>query len=445
MLLEFKAENYRSFKEELKFSMIPDNAKKELNYSILEEKINRKIYKGLCSSVIYGPNAAGKSNIIGAMDTLKKIVIRGNIKDDHSKENANNIASGNLNIIPNNTLKEAKPVKFSIKFTAQNLLFDYHLEIDLGLFLEEANKRKILNEALYVNNALFFNRDAKITFGENSVLKKYANKTFLQNLSVSQMLAQDTLKEDELFLMNGVRTTFAPKLAHIISEWFKQNLEVIYSSFEFYTYLPEINKENKKLHSYLNMCAKNIGVSSNALYYMKHPKKQEPQLYSCFKDKDIAVLAEAVESYGTIRLLNLLLPLLDTLSNGSTLVVDEFDCSLHPMVVMSIINIFHNPDINKNNAQLIFNTHNPIFLNKDLFRRDEIKFVERINDKFSELYTLADFPTSGKGSVRNSTDYMKNYFINRYGAIKDIDLSELFEKALNDPKLELKKMEGTNW
>ncbi len=44
-----------------------------------------------------------------------------------------------------------------------------------------------------------------------------------------------------------------------------------------------------------------------------------------------------------------------------TLVVDEFDCSLHPMVVMSIIGLFHNPDINKNNAQLIFNTHNPIF------------------------------------------------------------------------------------
>ena len=75
---------------------------------------------------------------------------------------------------------------------------------------------------------------------------------------------------------------------------------------------------------------------------------------------------------------------------GGTLIVDEFDASIHPMALMSIINIFHNDDINIHHAQLIFNTHNPIFLNSNLFRRDEIKFVERDDDDhYSTLYSLA--------------------------------------------------------
>ena len=68
--------------------------------------------------------------------------------------------------------------------------------------------------------------------------------------------------------------------------------------------------------------------------------------------------------------------LLRTLQTGGTLVVDEFDTSIHPMAIMSLVNIFHNDEINVNHAQLVFNTHNPLFLDSNLYRRDEIKFVE---------------------------------------------------------------------
>ena len=73
--------------------------------------------------------------------------------------------------------------------------------------------------------------------------------------------------------------------------------------------------------------------------------------------------AEVFESYGTIRFINLFPVVLRAIATGGTLVVDEFDASIHPMALMSIINVFHNDDINKKRAQLIFNTHNPIFLN----------------------------------------------------------------------------------
>ncbi len=117
----------------------------------------------------------------------------------------------------------------------------------------------------------------------------------------------------------------------------------------------------------------------------------------------------------------------NALSVGGTLVVDEFDASIHPMVLMNIIKIFHNDEINTKGAQLIFNTHNPIFLNSSLFRRDEIKFVERSEEtNCSEVYSLSDFGTAGEYGVRKGDDYMKNYFINRYGAIRDVNLSEHF-------------------
>ena len=121
----------------------------------------------------------------------------------------------------------------------------------------------------------------------------------------------------------------------------------------------------------------------------------------------------------------------NALMNGSTLVVDEFDTSLHPMALMNIINIFHNDEVNIHHAQLIFNTHNPIFLNTNLFRRDEIKFVERDEETHSSsAYALSDFGTAGKNGVRKNEDYMRNYFVDRYGAIRNVDFLPIFEKLL---------------
>lgn len=133
MLLEFKVKNYKSFKEELIFSLIPAPKQKGLDYSILEEKIGKKIYKGLSAAVIYGANASGKTNIIGAMDTFKNILLRGNIHNDENKKTPN-VAASNLELIPNNTLAETEPVHFYIKFIEKDLLIEYELTLDLGLF-----------------------------------------------------------------------------------------------------------------------------------------------------------------------------------------------------------------------------------------------------------------------------------------------------------------------
>ena len=107
---------------------------------------------------------------------------------------------------------------------------------------------------------------------------------------------------------------------------------------------------------------------------------------------------------------------------------------------MNIISLFHNDEINVNKAQLIFNTHNPIYLNNAIFRRDEIKFVEKELDTHeSILYSLSDFGTKGENGVRNTTDYIKNYFMNKYGAIVNIDYSDIFKQAMRVTKNEKNK------
>ena len=102
------------------------------------------------------------------------------------------------------------------------------------------------------------------------------------------------------------------------------------------------------------------------------------------------------------------------------------------MALINIINIFHNNDINKNQAQLVFNTHNPIFLNGNLFREDEIKFVEKNDKNMSISYSLSDFERNEDSE--DYEDYMNNYFVDHYGAIKDIDFTPIFENLMKNKK-----------
>ena len=75
MLLEFRTRNYKSFADEMVFSMTPAPKQKGLDYSVLTQKAGSKDYKGLCSAVIYGPNASGMTNFMGALDSLILLVV----------------------------------------------------------------------------------------------------------------------------------------------------------------------------------------------------------------------------------------------------------------------------------------------------------------------------------------------------------------------------------
>jgi AAA15 family ATPase/GTPase len=435
MLLEFKMKNYKSFKDECVFSMKVAPKQKGLDYSILSEKIGRNVHKGLSSAVIYGPNASGKTNIIGAMETFKQIVLRGNIRNVETKDSPN-AASNALELIVNNTLDTAEPVSFSITFIEKGLLFEYAISLDLGRFLERDHERKVLKETLCVNNATLFTRGENLEIGNLTVIEPYLVPAYEQNAKGAAALAQSSLHDEELFLANGFKTMFSAKLASMIAQWLDKSFIIIYrsDSMQLVRKFTEPKKRSLYIEKTLNEAAALFGVNSNALGYVLDGEHEEAQLCSLFNggSKQTAIPVELFESYGTIRFINLFPLVLRTLMQGGILVVDEFDASIHPMALMNNITLFHNDELNTHNAQLVFNTHNPIFLNSNLFRRDEIKFVDRDDETHcSTHYSLSDFGTSGAKGVRKTEDYMKNYFVDRYGAIKSIDLAPIIRTLMN--------------
>lgn len=135
--------------------------------------------------------------------------------------------------------------------------------------------------------------------------------------------------------------------------------------------------------------------------------------------------SEIMESKGTIHLIRLIQPFIDALSEGGVIVLDEMDASLHFELVVSLIRIFNNKDINRNGAQLIFNTHNPIYLDGALLRHDQIVLVEkRKNDMVSEIYSLSDY------GLRPEERILKNYLNGKYGALSHVDLEIAFKHIL---------------
>ena len=433
MLLQFKAENFKSFLDEMDFSMTPAPKQKDLEYSILEHKIGNKTYKGLCSAIIYGPNASGKTNIISAMDVFKEIVLKGNIRNSDELRSPN-ISEGKLELIPNNLNRYPKPTKFYIRFVEGELLVEYELKIDLGLFLDRNYQRKIEFESLRINDKTIYERTDRIEFFNLKSIEKYLITEFRENEDSAKAIARNNLNETELFLTNGFKMMFSSKIVSFILEWFEEKFIVIYRADAAEIKSKLDNTEGGKIfiNRTTNDAAKLFGINSNALGYVVPEDGREPQLCSIFKDNGVAIPAKHFESYGTVRFINIFPLILKALVEGSVLVMDEFDANIHPMALMNIINIFHD-DINKKNAQLIFNTHNPIFLNANIVRRDEIKFVERDDEThLSAHYSLSDFKTSGSNGVRKADDYLKHYFLGRYGAVKDIDFYDLFETLIKD-------------
>ena len=429
MLLEFKTKNYKSFVDEMCFSMMPAPKQKGLDYSILSVKAGSKNYKGLCCAVIYGPNASGKTNLIGAMDTFKTIVLRGNVRN--AEVISPNMAASFLELVPNCN-NQAAPTYFSIRFIDDDLLIEYSLTVNLGPFMIKDYTRKIIEERLYVNEKLVFLRDESLNVDLPAAIKPFINKSVKRKTSQIQELAEGSLADTELFLTNGFKSIFAQELVKRILNWLDSKFIVIYHSDDLRVAGRFVNPKANTIYveKTLTEAAKAFGITGNALGYKMTGKNEgeDAMLFSIFQDKLLP--AEVFESYGTIRFINEFPLVIYALMNGGTLVMDEFDASIHPMALMNIINVFHNDDINKNNAQLVFNTHNPIFLDASLLRRDEIKFVER-DDKngYSEHYALSDFKTAE--GVRKGEDYMNNYFISRYGAIKDIDFYPVLEKIIS--------------
>lgn len=436
MLLNFACDNFKSFRDGFQFNMVPEKRMTELDYSVLTEEIAGKKETGLSASVIYGPNAAGKTSIVNAMSCMRQIVLRGNVRDAADDRSGDHVSSG-LALAPFAFRDDVAPVRFDTTFTFHGMKYRYVIAVFLGAFLEKDAERYIDREQLYVNDALIFDR-TKDTVEKLKLdaIADHLNVGYeLKDAEKTRKAMSNNITADSLLLVTDFNSFCSKKLVIEIRQWFEEQFIVVNSSdrTRFYPGMPE-DDGRAMINVYINKIAQEAGIIGSDFAYVNDPETHTTKLMSVLQKTDSKLYgmdADRIESVGTMRLISIMPVIISALRKGAVLVMDELDASLHLMIVMNLISIFHNDGVNKNGAQIIFNTHNPIYLNHSLLRRDEIKFVERDKEtKSSSLYALSDFRANGEASVRKTSDYMKNYFISRYGAIEDIDFTDIIAEVL---------------
>lgn len=409
MLVEFCVTNYRSIHKTQTLSMVASKDTTHEGTSCIETGI-LAISKVLRSAILYGPNASGKSNLITALGFMRSMI----------ETSAVGIREGqSLNVTPfrfDSTTSNA-PSEFEITFLENGVRYQY------GFALTATH---IIREWLLV----YVERKAQRWFerGYDAKQNKY-NWYFGSHLTGGnqRQVWKESTRANALFLSTAVNLN-SEQLRPIFN-WFVNKLIVI-SSNQPLSPFPTMDRVKEtvfKSHLIKLLQAADLGITDVTIEIKKGRKfnthlgtesvieNQEIDIPNATflhqgKDKSIAFDFND-ESHGTQRLFSYAGPMLDVLENGKTFVVDELDSSLHTKMVRFLVNLMHNTALNKNNAQLIFTSHNTSLLDTELFRRDQIWFIEKDNESASQLYPLTDF------SPRKGEALENGYLVGRYGAL----------------------------
>jgi len=414
VLIEFSVGNYRSFKDQATFSMVAANLvskdKKldENNIFTIDDELTL-----LKSAAIYGANASGKSNLAKALGFMRWFMI------NSSKETQSTEKIG-VERFKLSTESGAKPTFFEIVFLMDQKKYRYGFE---------ATRDEVVSEWLFYVPKL---RETKL----------FERK--IDSFSVSKTYKADGLQQktrrNALFL--SVSAQFNVEIAESILAWLTDKVKVVSglddTGYRGYTVSCLMGNENKdeilQLVKKLDLGFSDIKVEESEItadllpsdlpdeiksFILKDGRGKVASVQTMHRkldEKGNSVSTELFdlddqESEGTQKVFALAGPLVDTLKEGKTLIIDEFDARIHPLISRAIVELFNSNETNPNNAQLIFMTHDTNLLSNRLFRRDQIWFAEKTRYGATDLYSLAEY------KVRNDASFESDYIKGKYGAI----------------------------
>lgn len=413
MLIEFSVMNFLSFKEKVTLSLEKEsgNENEENTFVFNNEEL-------LKTAVIYGANASGKSNLIKAFTTAILMV-----------KNSNMIPiGGKWNILKPFLFSEDTkngPSEFEFIFITNKIKYRYFFSADVN---------KIYNESL---DAYYSQKPTNIFTRKNTAEYSFINS---DKKTLESIASKNT--ENKLFLSTA--TTWNYEKTKDAFLWFLNSIDT-YGSFDSMLDQDLINYSNNeedlkeftlKLLKESDIFIKDLRVSyeekdvENSSFIINNQKQgalktksvkiaMDHEITDSQDEKNIYTLDFEDESSGT-KILFALAPILKrAFEKTKIIIVDELEKSLHPTLVKYIIKLFNNEKLNTKNSQLLFTTHAISLLSLDLFRRDQIWFIEKNSlTGNSDLYPLDSF------SVRKEENIEKGYINGRYGAIpfiKDID------------------------
>ena len=411
MLVEFRVKNFRSLLDEQVLSLVASTDKTLLDTHALTTglKVAPHLLK---SAVVYGANACGKSNLIQALQYMRGVVLgSAGLQPGQTFDR--------LQPFKLDTTSASQPTEFEVTFILEGVRYQYGFAM---------TAQRIVSEHLLVYKAFKPQRWFDRHFDAESGKDVY---DFGPGLKGAKNLWEGATRPNALFLSIAVQLN--SEALRPVFDWFANRLVIFNEqsplSPQFSVQMLKQEAQRKAICDFL--CAADISIADievatkqamvhSIRFDLATGKREEDageQAVDEVKFHHVTEQGKAVfdlmdESNGTRNLLFLAGPVLDILSKGLTLVVDELDTSLHTLLVQALVRLFHRPDANTGGAQLVFTTHDTSLLDAyGLFRRDQIWFVEKKPNQSSALYPLIDF------SPRKNEALERGYLQGRYGAL----------------------------
>ena len=421
MLLDFYVENFRSIAHEQHFTMVANNAIRDLVKGTTELGVTRisNIIKSLNVMAFYGYNSSGKSNLMMAMNRMIFMVIH-SVRLNHGESlQYEPFAFGEG--------WESKPTKFKVVFIKESSTYEYSFSF---------NKTEIVSEKLVEKVP---GRSRKVCFERNG-----------REITPQKPYEEEFTFNKEKLNDNRLVISLAGQLGGSVSNkvlgWFMNDFSSLSGTMDetYGAVTKNILVEDTQLASVVkafiheldlgfeDLSAKKIdfdqiklppGLPADLVAQIKSQPIIELKTEHLVYDRDGNVVdkrivpLEEYESEGTVNLVHMSGVLAKALAFGETIAIDEFDARIHPLICQRIVELFNDPELNKRGAQLIISTHDTNLMSNKIFRRDQISFVKQNNVKQSIVYSLMDVELPNGQTPRNDSNYEKNYLQRVYDKI----------------------------
>ncbi len=417
MLMRFAVSNFRSLAAEQE--MLFTASRLQGGEVDLISAAGVPKHKLLPAALMYGANAAGKSNFLDAFRRMCRIVTESHKSGDSESK---------LPFSPFKLDVESvtKPTAFEVDFvtnsqhyvyrfsnTSREIVFEELQQFSDGraslLFRREGEEynfgRKLKGplstiRAITRPNSLFISAAAQ----NNHALLTEVQSYFSSILFESSI---NTSSQQALFRINREHKNNIP--SQVIEFLSTSGTGIVsYKAVE-----PDETEEEKATKSKLREAIANA-ISSTLGTDITPPdplEEMEVKLGHVSRTGETVFLDLSEESSGTKRLISSLPSIFIALERGLPVCVDEIDASLHTHVASLIIELFSKAETNPYGAQLIATTHDTNLLRSKCLRRDQIWFAEKGPHGDTQIFSLADFKTRPEDNME------KAYLQGRFGAV----------------------------